>query len=61
TFWSSIALAMGSGDSFKLAKLRKLCLNFIARNHKELVKQGSLNQLSPSVLIEIMDYLSILE
>ncbi|KAN0003352.1 hypothetical protein ACTFIZ_009507 [Dictyostelium cf. discoideum] len=45
-------------DSFKLTKLRKLCLNFIARNHKELVKQGSLNQLSPSVLIEIMDYLS---
>ncbi|KAK5577018.1 hypothetical protein RB653_001955 [Dictyostelium firmibasis] len=45
-------------DSFKLTKLRKLCLNFIARNHKELVKQGSLNQLPPSVLIEIMDYLS---
>ncbi|EGC38531.1 hypothetical protein DICPUDRAFT_45776 [Dictyostelium purpureum] len=45
-------------DNFKLTKLRKLCLNFMARNHKELVKLGLLNDIGSNVLLELMDYMS---
>ncbi|KYR02159.1 hypothetical protein DLAC_00963 [Tieghemostelium lacteum] len=44
-------------DFYKLDKLRKISLNYIARHNKELNDNGTMKQLSPSVLLEIISYL----
>eukprot|EP01133_Synstelium_polycarpum_P014028 gene14028-16535_t len=41
-------------DFYKLPKLRQHCLSYIAKNHKDVLATGTLNDLESSVLLEIM-------
>ncbi|GAM24018.1 hypothetical protein SAMD00019534_071930, partial [Acytostelium subglobosum LB1] len=50
----SVVSLYRQADFYKLTKLRQLCITFIAKNHKDVLATGTLNNMDSSFLLEVM-------